>query len=315
MTPSEAAFFRRTHARIARLRPEVIRALIRAWSIIVASFNESELAQIIDSGNVDRLIAEALADQALDRALIPLRLRMRDVMESAFKYTTPSLPRGGKVDGVLAVAFDQLSPDVVTAIRALETPVMARLKQDARDVVRARVLAGIQAGENPRAIARDLRDIIGLGPTQYQEVLNYRDALMGANGRSLSDYTLADATAKRLAAKGPLTEKQIDRYTEAYRQRRIALNAEATARSATLQSFKQGQRLSWQDAIDKGVVPPGRLVKQWIGVMDDRERPEHVAMERQTVPFDEPYSNGEMTPGESTYNCRCVEKVFIQRAT
>ena len=56
MTPAEAAFFRRTHARISRLRPEVIRALIRAWSTIVASFSESELAQIIDSAEADVVV-------------------------------------------------------------------------------------------------------------------------------------------------------------------------------------------------------------------------------------------------------------------
>ena len=315
MTPSEAAFFRRTHAKIARLRPEVIHALIRAWSIIVASFNESELAQIIDSGNVDLLIAEALADQALDRALIPLRQRMRDVMHSGFTYTVPSLPRGGKINGTIAVAFDQLSPDVVAAIRSLETPVLTRLKEDVREVVRARVHDGIVAGENPRAIAKDLRSVIGLGETQYQEIQNYRDALQGLNGRSVSNYTLRSKTIDKMLAKGPLTDAQIDREIAAYTKRRIALNAEATARTATLQAFKQGQKLSWQDAQAKGVIQPnGRLVKQWLGVLDDRERPEHVAMEKETVPFDEPYSNGEMTPGDSTYNCRCVEKIFIQRA-
>jgi hypothetical protein len=31
------------------------------------------------------------------------------------------------------------------------------------------------------------------------------------------------------------------------------------------------------------------------------------------VPFDDTYSNGEMVPGESTYNCRCVSIVFVAR--
>jgi len=32
------------------------------------------------------------------------------------------------------------------------------------------------------------------------------------------------------------------------------------------------------------------------------------------VPFGSTYSNGEDVPGESTYGCRCVSRVFVARA-
>jgi len=83
-------------------------------------------------------------------------------------------------------------------------------------------------------------------------------------------------------------------------------------RTATLDALKKGQDLSWRDAIEKGVVV-GTLTKTWVTVHDDRVRPEHVAMDGQTVPFDAPYSNGQMVPGETDYNCRCISRVTVKR--
>lgn len=313
MSPADFLLFSRTHARIAALRPDVARTLLRAWTIIRDSFSESEIIDIIESGNLDRLVTEALSDAVFDRAFIPLRQRLRDTMQSGFRYATPSLPGAGKIDGVLSVAFDHLSPDVVTAIRALDTTVLSRLADEAREVVRAYVEQGIRLGVNPRTTARSIRSVIGLGPSQLQEVENYRDALLGQNGRSVADYTLRDRRVDRLLAKGDLTPAQVERYVAQYTQRRIALNAETTARTATLDAFKAGQRLSWQAAIDNGIADPERLRRQWIGVMDSRERPEHIAMEKETVAFDAPYSNGQMYPGQGEYNCRCLDKVFLAR--
>jgi hypothetical protein len=93
----------------------------------------------------------------------------------------------------------------------------------------------------------------------------------------------------------------------------VAFNAETNTRTLSLEAQKVGSALTWQDAIDRGVVDPSRLMKRWSGVMDSRERPEHVAMEGEVVRFDEPYSNGEDIPGISTWNCRCVSIMFQGR--
>lgn len=314
MTPAQFALFTRTHARIAALRPEMIRALYKAYTIIADSFSESEITDIIQSGRLDRLVTEALSDAVFDRAFIPIRERMRETMRSGFKYATPSLPGAGKVDGVLTVAFDHLNPDVVTAIRKLDSIVLANLKTETRDVVVKTVEEGIRLGQGPRTTARSLRSVIGLGQKQLGEVANFRDALLGQNGRTISSYTLRDKRVDKLLAKGPMTPEQVERYVEAYRKRRIALNAETTARTATIDAFKAGQRLSWQNAVDAGIVDGDRLQRQWIGVADDRERDSHVAMNNEVQPFDQPYTNGQMVPGEDEYNCRCVEKFFVARS-
>jgi hypothetical protein len=76
---------------------------------------------------------------------------------------------------------------------------------------------------------------------------------------------------------------------DAMRRKTLAFQTETVARTAALDAQKLAQRLSWEDAIAKGIVERDELEKTWVGVMDDRERATHVAMEKVTVGFDEPF--------------------------
>lgn len=284
MSPNDR-FWLIAQRRVSAMQPDVQSALLRAFAIIRESFTDAELTRIIDSGQIDRLFSEALDQAAMDRAFLPYRQRIRRVTDKGFTFATKDLPKGGKVDGVVAVSFDHLSPDVITAIRTMETKVLADMQSDIRDTVRAFVENGIRDGKNPRAIGRTLRDVIGMSPTQTENAAKYEAGLRAKD----------------------LPSDRIDRMVATYRRKAISLNAETNARTATLDAYKEGQRLAWQQARDSGVIPPGtELTKTWKGVMDLRERPEHVAMQGETVPFDQHFSNGEMNPGDSTYNCRCV---------
>lgn len=307
MTPAERNFWMRAQRRVAGLSPEVAAAILRAFAIIRDSLTDAELERIVRSGNVDQLFRTALTEAVLDRAFIPLRQRLRAGVETNFKYFARDLPKGGMVDGQIAVAFDVLNPRVVQAIRDLDTRVIDRLRTDVRDVVRAHVENGLRGGVNPRETARSLRTVIGLAPNQEEAVRNYRRALEGGDGaRSPFAYQLRDRRFDATVKAGKLTPEKIDRMVGAYRKRFIAWNAETNARTASLDAMKAGQRLSWESAVDRGIVDRGRLTKRWVGVKDERERPEHLAMEGETVPFDARFSNGEMVPGDSTWNCRCI---------
>jgi hypothetical protein len=111
-----------------------------------------------------------------------------------------------------------------------------------------------------------------------------------------------------------LKAERIDKMVEAYRRRRINQNATINARQAAVDAQKLANRLAWQDAVAMGAVDAGSLYRVWRGVMDDRERPTHVAMEGDTVPFDSPHSNGQMIPGEGEFGCRCVDIYTVRAA-
>lgn len=301
MTAAEQLLWQRITRRALTITPELAALLLVAFARL-----RHEIPVTVDPLLADRIVSDALTQVVLAQAFLPVRERLRQSVAQAVRYVARDLPRA-PVGNTLTVAFDSLNPRVIEAIRQLETQVMAPIEQSVRDVIRATAERGIVAGLNPRAYAAELRGVIGLGPTQLQDVENYRDALLGRNGRPLSSYGLRNRrfdTAR--------TEAQVERAVEAYRKARIANNAATVARTAALDAQKLGQRLSWDDAAAKGLVDRSRLHKTWVGVMDERERPEHRAMEDVTVPFDTPFPmpSGEMIPGESTYNCRCIARYF-----
>jgi phage terminase large subunit GpA-like protein len=133
--------------------------------------------------------------------------------------------------------------------------------------------------------------------------------------RALRDKRF-DGTLNRLLGVGGegLTTKQIDTMTNAYLRRMVSHNAETLSRTTVLESMKVGNRLAWEEAVDKGFVDGGRLMKRWSTVLDGRERPEHNAMNGKTAPFDGTYENGDSYAGEGDpWNCRCIDVFFQSR--
>lgn len=324
MTPAERAYWALLQRRAAELTPDLARALLRAYELLRERVSEAELARLIAEGP-DAVNRALLAEAVLDRAFLPLRDQIRRAVTAGVRAEQRRMParvRDATTEftSSLSVAFDVLSPHVITAIRTLETRVMTKLSSDARETVRAFVENGLRDGVNPRTVARGLRSVLALAPNQERAIANFRAALETAHtSKDAMGYVLRDrrfdATLKAARASGePIPAAKIDRMAEQYRKRMVAFNAETQARTATLDSLKLGQQLAWQDAIERGIVDGGRLEKTWLTVLDGRERPEHHAMNGETVPLEEAYSNGQMIPGESDYNCRCVSQIRMRPA-
>ena len=312
--PSKAdLFWRRVHARASALVPESTRDFLRAFDVLRGNLTGRQIEAWIAAGAVDRLIAYALTDADFATAFSGYRARIQLVTRDAAAYFGKTIP--GVPAKTVGVAFDYLNPRVVDAVRQLDSTMMQTLATDTRQTVRNIIQKGLESGAGPRQTARALRDVLALSPKQLAAVDNYRDALVaGDKGKALG-YELRDKRFDGITKRGALTPAQVDKMQAAYRVRMVAFNAETNARTATLDAFKLGQELSWQDAKDKGLLGERDvLVKQWKGVMDAREREEHIAMEGETVLMDERYSNGEMIPGESTYNCRCLSIVYARMA-
>lgn len=82
-----------------------------------------------------------------------------------------------------------------------------------------------------------------------------------------------------------------------------ASRANLIARNETLVVSKGA---SYHQALNSGIS----LKKQRLTAGDSRVRPEHAAMEGETVGLTEPYSNGEVWSGQLSINCRCND-LFI----
>jgi hypothetical protein len=158
-----------------------------------------------------------------------------------------------------------------------------------------------------------LRDVIGLSPHQETIVANYERALRG-EGRNPLQYELRDKRYDGSIKKGTLTESQIEKQVSAYRSRLLSHNAQTHAKTAMLDSQKLAQRLSWESAVEQGIVDGDRLFKVWVGIMDERERETHREMEGDTVRWNAPFRNGQQIPGDTEWNCRCIARYIQRRA-
>lgn len=333
MSPAERALFQRIKAQADRLQPAASKRLLDAYDVIRASMTEAQIMNALRTGSLDHFLAEVLNDRAMDAAFSQLRHEVaRATLQAsdAWYRTLPSRVR-------LGAAFDNLNPRVIEALQDLDTRVVVNLRDEVRESVREAARVGIEAGKGPRVIASRLKEAVGLSPSHARAVAKFRKELESgdrsalnrvlgrgvirtpdgseiersghAGGKGLGARDLG-ALRKKLGNE-PLTPEQIERYTESYRRRLIAVNTEAHTRSIALDSSRLAQRNSWQSAIDRGFAQAERLQRTWVTVGDDRVRPEHMRLNGETVAWDGTFSNGEKIPGESTYNCRCIERVTL----
>lgn len=313
MSPSpKKAFIAKLNRRARRLSPDLAERQFRAWRIIRDSLNERELIEAINAGFIDTLLDRVLGDDVLDPAFAGLRQRLdRGVMDMSQTIAMNDLP--GRMRGDV----DVLNPEAVQAARALDTEVVSRLKGEVRDTFRQHVAAGIREGKAPQTIARGAKDMLGLAPNQEEAVRNFRSMIEAGDAealtRKLRDRRFDPTLKKVFAGEKSLSKSQANRMVDAYRRRMISFNANTHARTAAVDAHKAGQRIAWEDAIRRDVVDRSRLKREWVNVGDSKVRPEHREVNGEVVGFDEPFSTGELIPGESTFNCRCHARTFVSR--
>lgn len=316
MTPAERRALGRLRTAAARSTPELEAALAEAFAELLRTISVADFERALRSGALEAWLREALGAEVVWQAFGPVRERLAQSVTRAGRLTLANarqVPRAPSA--LIGVSFDSLAPQVVEAVRTLQTEVITRLGDEMRESVRQRVLAGIEAGENPRTTARALREVLQLSPRQEAAIRNYRAALEnGERGKALS-YALRSKQYDAATRKGTLTPAQIDRATEAYRRRMVAYNAETTARTAALESQKLGQGLAWQEAQASGALEGSRVIATWVAILDDRVRDSHETMHHAEREIDGEYRNGDAYPGQSEpWNCRCGEVFKVVRA-
>lgn len=174
-------------------------------------------------------------------------------------------------------------------------------------------------GATTQEAARAFRDSIGLAPTQNRWVQSYRRLLQqgsrAALDREARDRRF-DSSVERAASGGrPLTEAQIERMVDRYRQRLLAMRAETIARTEGVKLTSQAREAALQHTIRRAAIPPSAVTSKWNAVMDHRTRDTHRGMNGQTrlpgIAFTSPsgarlrYPGDPLAPPEETINCRC----------
>ncbi len=198
------------------------------------------------------------------------------------------------------IRFDIANPRIVARARANQLERVYGFREErwqiARQITQRALVEGAQTGTNPRRVAQDFRDSIGLAPSQEEWVANYRRYLEQGDYLRATKYELssgqADRTLRRMARDGEtLTAKQIDDFVERFRQNAITLRAETIARTEALEHAHAGVADSLAQAIANGDVAADELEKEWHarGYKRGRSREDHRAMDEKRAPLSEDF--------------------------
>lgn len=303
LSPKNLLIWRQAQRRAQQYAPALRGELLKAFKNIESTLTAKQLRQYIETGGFERAFDQHALDQALARPRATLHGAVSDNTVFFGRVVSDTLGES------FSATFNALNPNVLQGLSKLDLQAFGGIESDIKSVVQMLVQQGLEAGKGPEAIARSFEGMIGLAPNQVNAVQNFRGLLEAGDSdvftRALRDKRF-DRTIERAFNGEGLSTESIDRMVSVYQDNFVAFNAEVNARTMSQDAMKLGQRMSWEDAIDQGVIERTDLEKTWRGVKDSRERPEHLAMEGQSVPFDAVFSNGQLIPGDTDYNCRCI---------
>jgi len=303
----------------AHMRPALARAYMRAIARLAQEIGATATAASVASLRVELVVTDAM----LSRAMLEMQAAVRESVQYSTRMsfgTLPSATPGVPLSAVASpaattggITFGVLNPRIAEAAQRLDEWLLPTLRETTRETVRRVIERGILNGTGPRALIPEIRNAVGLAPSHLAHVDNFRRRLETAHTQrsypKALTYGLRDRRNDRtlwnaLHSREPLSRDTINTMVAAYRNRYKGWHAEVIARTATLNAQREGQRAAAQSAVDAGLLPAERMTARWVTVGDDRVRDEHRAMNGETVPLGQAFSNGLTTPNE--FNCRCI---------
>lgn len=312
MTQAERRAIAALEAALRRTAPDVQRAWLAVVREISDQLGEAAMARAIASGTWDRMLREAL-----DSPDVVAGLARVGRVETEAAYRAADIAARGISAQYGAFVVNRVDPRIITAVRTMVTRQTERFTEQVVQGLRTHITEGLVAGINPLTMARGMRGVVGLGPTQVKAVRNYRRMLEGGPRSSVLKGALqtnlrdrrADSVLARARRTGErLSPERIDKLVAGYERRMIAWAAETNARTMALEAQRVGQLAAWDQAAAEGVLEGVRIERVWIATLDNRVREEHAAAHLTTATMEGVYPSGDRYPGElDPWNCRCTE--------
>jgi len=219
--------------RAADLADPKIRRRFREAADKLTDYDEQELVDALQRGDLNRALF-ILNIQDFPALFLTVSPEITALAIRAVEITLANLAtRRVQVDIV------RVNPRAVAWARRYSSKLVVEIGDTTREALRTIIADGLQAGNNPRVIARDIRQVIGLNTQRAKAVQNYRT---------------------RLEAAG---EKGIERKVERHAAKQLRDRAETIARTEAINSVSAARYIAMDTAYDLGQLP--RSVKRkWI---------------------------------------------------
>ncbi len=291
--------------------PALAAAFLQMVVTIKSSLTLEDIAEALERGRFD---------QALDRALRAAPLLSEayaDQFVAAARDTAKFLNKG---IGDIQIIYNQTNTAAVNAMQENMLRLVRGFTISQRETVRQVIIDGIRRGLNPREVALNFRNSIGLTARQEGAVRAFQTALEELDAtaltRSLRDRRFDRTVTAAIERGEALTGKQIETMVTRYRERMLTHRAVTIARTEALRSTHQGARALYDQAIEEGQLRASDLTQEWHTAADERVRASHEAMNGQLQPYGTPFVSGKgnllrypgdpAAPGDEVINCRCA---------
>ncbi len=169
--------------------------------------------------------------------------------------------------GRLEISFNRVNERAVRWAEREAARQITGLSSALHRTLNSIITDALEAGASPRAVASEIRSLIGLTTAQARQV------------ESLFLQSIRDG----------VTESHALRIAERNSARLIRFRAETIARTETIRAANMGQQLVWDEALDSNLLPT-TAEKVWVATGDDRTCPICAVMDGKVVGIRDDYS-------------------------
>lgn len=298
---------------------KIYKALIKIFNELRAEFVRKEFAEVLRQKGLAGAF-EYLNNMSI-RGVIESNLVniLGNAINDGGNEFYNEVPEEAKKDKFFT--FFLLSSLTANQIEVYQKTVIDKIELNTLEALKARLLSDYSYNADFDKLARDIKNTIGLTPKQEKAVKNYETYLRNLDRvslrRQLRDKRF-DPTIERAIKDGKkLTEAQISKMVNRYRENFIKHRAKTLARTYGLSSVSLGQYTAGIQALKSDKIDKNKLRRFWQDMGDRRVRDAHRA-----VPFLNPegvsldgvfktplgpmrFPRDPKGVGENVYNCRC----------
>lgn len=329
-------------AALSRLEPAIFEAFLAAIDQITDAAQMRRLVAAIEAGQIEEAIEALRIEQGF---FSPLNDAIRQAYLVGGAFALSGLRLKDPYSGdKFVMGFDGRHVRAERWLRDRSSDLIVEVIEDQKAMARTVIREAMERGEHPRATALALvgrmnnttgkreGGFIGLHSIYAGAVKNAEKELRALDAgyfdRERRDKRFDGTVRKAIADGKDLSEADIERIVQRYKDRLKALRGQTIARTESINALRAGQWEGFQQLVESGQVRADQISVKWSATMDSRTRHDHRHLNGQTVrmgQFFEPVLGVMMQyPGDLTHstdakalagqtiNCRCWPEIRIR---
>lgn len=286
-----------------KMEPAVAKAVAQYLNETADQLDLEAIVKALEDGDQAEVLA--LIAQASQKAAATAGLGVATSLQNA-TWAGGALASGAPTLNGVQFVFNRLNPKLIGWLSSYDLGLIRNINEQTKEAVRGVLVAHMKEGKPPAAQARQIKEVVGLTPSQAQAVANFRkeletfhtkrtaagwklgqapDMVNGHNvlkpdasgapkdgmlERRLRDRRYDAALQRALTDRKPLKPEKIDAMVAAYKRRYVAYRANMIARTESLRATNMGVQDAWRQAVEGGKVSEGLVRRLWITTKDER---------------------------------------------